>query len=583
MAFSELPSADDSAPARLSFSDIQTSIGGTNPISLSEYYRGTTLVTDSDGIALDLPQNGTISFSDMKFGFSRDVTYTSPGTHTIQVPDDNRIDNISFVIIGASGTSGVFQYKTSNFGEFGGNETSNMISSNTSPQTQAQAPADGVGGAALVYVNDLPVSPGDVITVNVGTKATDPSAIGFGYTFGGQPGGSTTLSINGTVMATAEGGQPVFVPTSNPTTASPTTTNTGDIKKIRGLQTASYNYSAYVLHPVANLSTGDIYGYTDDPSSGGTLGASNGQSTTMSYQYPVNRSAASGSVHSDVTSNAASSHIGRGSTASQATIASAYNYKPNTSFPHHNRYWTRNNQTGLSGFANVNLGYTLGLKSNSGNYLNVGPQSSGGTIQKHLITDEFRNSVSNAIGEGQHLYGTTSGVESSLTSSTFGAGLRGAESVEAHNTEIPDGSDGAVRILFHRPGKYAFPSNVPPPIARLRYSGTTPFVERSVTLTPSSNTANEGDTIVINITFLGDWGKYETVSWSTSGNVTSGDLTGALSGTLDKTISSLSFPVVLDGLTENYETFTLTTASISSYGKAVTAGSTTVTIQPNST
>ena len=56
----------------LSLDDIQTEFGGTNPISMSEYYRGGSFVTDNN---TDIPTSGEISFSDF-YGGVKQFTHT---------------------------------------------------------------------------------------------------------------------------------------------------------------------------------------------------------------------------------------------------------------------------------------------------------------------------------------------------------------------------------------------------------------------------------------------------------------------------------------------------------------------------
>ena len=56
----------------ISLSDIQTEFGGTNPISMSEYYRGGSFVTDNN---TNVPTSGTIDFSDFYDGVKQ-FTYT---------------------------------------------------------------------------------------------------------------------------------------------------------------------------------------------------------------------------------------------------------------------------------------------------------------------------------------------------------------------------------------------------------------------------------------------------------------------------------------------------------------------------
>lgn len=65
----------------ISLSDIQTEFGGTNPISMSEYYRGGSFVTDNN---TDIPTSGTIAFDDFYGGVKQFI-------HTI-TSDQQEID-----------------------------------------------------------------------------------------------------------------------------------------------------------------------------------------------------------------------------------------------------------------------------------------------------------------------------------------------------------------------------------------------------------------------------------------------------------------------------------------------------------
>ena len=56
----------------ISLSDIQTEFGGSNPISISEYYRGGTYVTPNN---TSVPTSGTISLSNF-YGATRQFSYT---------------------------------------------------------------------------------------------------------------------------------------------------------------------------------------------------------------------------------------------------------------------------------------------------------------------------------------------------------------------------------------------------------------------------------------------------------------------------------------------------------------------------
>ena len=54
-----------SSTGSISMSDIQNEYGGSNPISLSEYYRGGTYVPVHDN-TLGIPSSGTISMDDFR-------------------------------------------------------------------------------------------------------------------------------------------------------------------------------------------------------------------------------------------------------------------------------------------------------------------------------------------------------------------------------------------------------------------------------------------------------------------------------------------------------------------------------------
>ena len=81
----------------ISFSQIQSELGGSNPISLSEYYKGTTIIPINVGGAATIPASGTIDASDLR---SKPVTLsytqgTSPLVTTTGNPSNNPSLNLS--------------------------------------------------------------------------------------------------------------------------------------------------------------------------------------------------------------------------------------------------------------------------------------------------------------------------------------------------------------------------------------------------------------------------------------------------------------------------------------------------------
>jgi hypothetical protein len=123
----------------LSLQDIQTEFGGTNPISINEYYAGGALVpAGSSGINGPIPSSGTISINQfygagavVPFG---EAVYTTQGTYTFVVPSG--VSSISAVAVGA--TAGTVR-------------------------------GVSTGGGALSYSNGIPVTAGEGLTVQVGT------------------------------------------------------------------------------------------------------------------------------------------------------------------------------------------------------------------------------------------------------------------------------------------------------------------------------------------------------------------------------------------------------------------------------
>jgi hypothetical protein len=140
----------------ISLTDIQTEFGGTNPVSLSEYYKGGTYVLATD-YAPNVPSSGTISLSD--FYGARKTTLT---TETFTNPGDN------FIVIPATVVGNLFVTMTGGGGGGGG------------PDSQPGYP--GYGGL-IVTNSQTPVSAGDIVNAYVGPGG------GAGGSGGGGGGG----------------------------------------------------------------------------------------------------------------------------------------------------------------------------------------------------------------------------------------------------------------------------------------------------------------------------------------------------------------------------------------------------------
>jgi hypothetical protein len=126
----------------ISLTDIQTEFGGTNPVSLSEYYKGGTYVLSTD-YAPNVPTSGTIKLSDF-YGARKTtlttVTYTATGDNIFIAPA-TIAGNLTIVSMTGGGGGG------------GGPDV--------------QPGFSGYGG--LIVTNaQIPVSAGDIVNAYVG-------------------------------------------------------------------------------------------------------------------------------------------------------------------------------------------------------------------------------------------------------------------------------------------------------------------------------------------------------------------------------------------------------------------------------
>jgi len=125
----------------LSLSDIQAEFGGTNPISLSEYYKGGAFVLNTD-YAPNVPTSGTIKISDF-YGARKTtlttVTFTTVGDNFFTLPA-TVVGNLVVTMTGGGGGGG---------------------------GPDSQPGFSGYGG--LIVTNaQIPVSAGDIVNAFVG-------------------------------------------------------------------------------------------------------------------------------------------------------------------------------------------------------------------------------------------------------------------------------------------------------------------------------------------------------------------------------------------------------------------------------
>ena len=126
----------------LSLTDIQAEFGGTNPISISEYYKGGAFVLTTD-FAPNVPTSGRINISDF-YGARKTtlttLTFTTAGDNLFVVPS-TVVGNLQIVTMTGGGGGG------------GGPDS--------------QPGASGYGGVTITGGN-VPVSAGDIVNCFVG-------------------------------------------------------------------------------------------------------------------------------------------------------------------------------------------------------------------------------------------------------------------------------------------------------------------------------------------------------------------------------------------------------------------------------
>jgi len=141
----------------ISLTDIASEFGGSNPISLTEYYKGGAYVTDTD-YAPNVPTSGTISLSD--FRGARKTTFS---TITVTATGDN------FIVLPATFVGNITIVQCAGAGGGGGGPDS-------------QPGYSGYGGLQISGGN-IAAEPGDVVNLYVGAGG------GAGGSGGGGGGG----------------------------------------------------------------------------------------------------------------------------------------------------------------------------------------------------------------------------------------------------------------------------------------------------------------------------------------------------------------------------------------------------------
>lgn len=177
--------------AAVSWSMIQGEFGGSNPISISEYYRGGGRVGTNPNVRT-IPNSGTISAANFRAtSAAGNIDFASPGTTAFQIP--LWLATAIYQVVGGGG---------------GGQQGNGNSSS--------PGGAGAGGGAGSFAQNTILFSPGEMVNMNVGSGGiagmygNGQGVIGgtsYDGWFGG-PGGSTSIirQSDGGVFASVSGG-----------------------------------------------------------------------------------------------------------------------------------------------------------------------------------------------------------------------------------------------------------------------------------------------------------------------------------------------------------------------------------------
>lgn len=191
------------SPNPISFLDLQNEFGGTNPISLDEYYLGSSFVNSN---VPDIPGSGTISLSNFRGKSSIIASYrliTTSGTYTLPATSGTRIFVLAVAGGGGGGGGNGRTYAAGGVWGGGGGGSGGIgygwfDTVSAGAQVVVTIGAGGGGGSARdgVYVNSNPGSNGangTATTVKYGgvnVLSPGPGAGGIQSPGSGTPTGS---------------------------------------------------------------------------------------------------------------------------------------------------------------------------------------------------------------------------------------------------------------------------------------------------------------------------------------------------------------------------------------------------------
>ena len=179
-------------PAQISLADIQTEFGGTNPISLNEYYRNGSYVTSNN---TNVPTSGQISFDDFFCAIAEIVVYITVNTENVDASSyfnssdwsssvPKRLVVNSGVTLGATNTS---NYAISVPSGFGGNFQLDNNGFILGAGGAGGDDADGEDGGNAVFAGD---------NISINNQGTISAGGGGGGAGGDGGGGYYTSSYS---------------------------------------------------------------------------------------------------------------------------------------------------------------------------------------------------------------------------------------------------------------------------------------------------------------------------------------------------------------------------------------------------
>jgi len=182
------------SPNPISFLNIQNEFGGTNPISLNEYYRGGVnipLVDPNNATGINnIPTSGSIGMAVFRGTYKNTVgNHLATGSTNYTLPA-NSSGRINIICIGGGGGGGGGSNRSSFAGFFTG--------------------GGGGGAGGNAYAFNVAAAPGSVLNISVGGAGSGgPLRDGiYGSNGVGTAGGTTSVTLNGVVLCRATGGQP---------------------------------------------------------------------------------------------------------------------------------------------------------------------------------------------------------------------------------------------------------------------------------------------------------------------------------------------------------------------------------------